>query len=364
MKKSLVALAVLAASGAAMAQSSVTLYGWLDEYVGSVKTDSASGSLTNTVLSSGGVNGSRWGLKGTEDLGGGLKANFNLQQGFSLDTGGASNGSGFKGSGTPGFNRQAWVGFSGDFGAIRLGRMTSPFDDAEGASDAVFDSALSPMNSVFRTTSTGTSLIPNVTVSGYDKYLSNTVQYLSPGMSGFKLYGSYSLGEDKTATANATGETSLAVTYADGPLSGEFAYQTLKTNVVNASDKNFLRLGAAYAFGPAKLKGTYGKAGNVGNKSSAEATEWQLGLDYSVSPAFTLSGSFAKSTDNSTLSTAAANGAGGSGEVARDGVGFGGAYTLSKRTYLYGGYVTAKQTQSGSKDNQVTVFALGINSQF
>jgi len=364
MKKSLIALAVLAASGAAMAQSSVTLYGWLDEYVGSIKSEGAAGSLSQTVLNGGAVNGNRWGIKGTEDLGGGLKANFNLQQGFSIDTGAASNGSGFKGSGTAGFNRQSWVGISGDFGATKLGRMTSPFDDVEGVSDAVLDSSLSPQNSVFRTTSTGSSLIPNATVSGYDKYLSNTIQYESPVLSGFKVAGSYSLGEDKTATVDATSETNFAVTYANGPLSGEFGYQTIKTNVVGASNKNFLRLGAAYVFGPAKVKGTYGKAGNVGNVSGADATEWQLGLDYSVAPAFTLTGSYAKSTDNSTLSTPALNGAGGLGEVARNGVGIGGAYTLSKRTYLYGGYVTAKQTQSGSVDNKVSLFAVGINTQF
>jgi predicted porin len=369
MKKSLIALAVLAASGAAMAQSSVTLYGWLDTYVGSIKTEGAPGSVTNTVLNGGAVNGNRWGIKGTEDLGGGLKANFNLQQGFSIDSGAASTPAGFKAS-TAGFNRQSWVGFSGDFGAVKLGRMTSVFDDVEGASDAVLDSSLSPMNSVFRTTSTGSSLIPNVVVSGYDKYLSNNIQYESPVMSGFKVSGSYALGEDKlpaataTNTADATSETNFAVTYVGGPLSGELAYQTSKTTLIGKSNKNFLRLGAAYVFGPAKVKGTYGKAGNVGNVSGADATEWQLGLDYSVSPTFTLTGSYAKSTDNSTQSTPALNGAGGLGEVSRNGVGIGGAYTLSKRTYLYGGFVTAKQTQSGSVDNKVSLFALGINSQF
>jgi predicted porin len=364
MKKSLIAVAVLAASGAAMAQSSVTLYGWLDTYVGSLKTEGAAGSLSQNVLNSGNINGSRWGIKGTEDLGGGLKANFNLQQGFSIDTGAAANGSGFKGSGTPGFNRQSWVSLSGDFGAVKLGRATSLFDDVGGVSDAVFDSSLSPQNSVFRSSSTGSSLIPNVPVSGYDKYVSNTIQYESIVFSGFKVSGSYSLGEDKTATVDATSETNLAVTYANGPLSAQFGYQTIKTNVAGASNKNFVRLGATYDFGVAKVKGTYGKAGNVGNKSGADAKEWQLGVDYPLTPVLTLTGSYAKSTDNDTLSTAGANGTGGLGEVARNGVGIGASYTLSKRTYLYGGYVTAKQTQAGSADNKASLFAVGINTQF
>jgi predicted porin len=87
MKKSLVALAVLAASGAAMAQSSVTLYGIADLWFGTANTDNGTTSLSQTLLESGGVNGSRWGLKGSEDLGGGLKANFDLQQGIRLDDG-------------------------------------------------------------------------------------------------------------------------------------------------------------------------------------------------------------------------------------------------------------------------------------
>lgn len=101
MKKSLVALSVLAASGAVMAQSSVSLYGIADAFVGSRQTTGISLSGGNlltleqrqSVLDSGGLNGSRWGLKGTEDLGGGLKANFVLESGFDISNG-ASTSSG------------------------------------------------------------------------------------------------------------------------------------------------------------------------------------------------------------------------------------------------------------------------------
>ena len=73
MKKSLIALAVLAASGAAMAQSSVTLYGIADVWFGGLKADQQAGNPDRvTKLDSGGVNTSRWGLKGSDDLGGGL----------------------------------------------------------------------------------------------------------------------------------------------------------------------------------------------------------------------------------------------------------------------------------------------------
>ena len=74
MKKSLIALAVLAASGAAMAQSSVTLYGVADVFVGSAKTEVGGAGLRQNVVNTSGINGSRWGLRGSEDLGGGMKA--------------------------------------------------------------------------------------------------------------------------------------------------------------------------------------------------------------------------------------------------------------------------------------------------
>ena len=76
MKKTLIALAVLAASGAAMAQSSVTLYGVADVWFGSTKATVDGVGQRQTVINTSGVNGSRFGLKGTEDLGNGLKAIF------------------------------------------------------------------------------------------------------------------------------------------------------------------------------------------------------------------------------------------------------------------------------------------------
>jgi len=105
MKKSLIALAVMAAAGAASAQSSVQLYGIVDIWFGSVKD--GVGAQSETKLDAGGVNGNRFGLKGSEDLGGGLKANFQLEQGFNMDDGSAV--------ASTAFNRQAWVGLSGGF---------------------------------------------------------------------------------------------------------------------------------------------------------------------------------------------------------------------------------------------------------
>lgn len=129
MKKSLIALAVLAASGAAMAQSSVTVYGLADVRVGSFKQSDEVGSLSNTEMRSGGFATSRIGFKGTEDLGGGLKANFQIETSVAIDRPAAS---------TIG-DRQAWVGLSGGFGAIELGRSWTPYDGTRAMANDTFN---------------------------------------------------------------------------------------------------------------------------------------------------------------------------------------------------------------------------------
>ena len=342
MKKSLIALAVMAASGASFAQSSVTLYGLADIWLGSVKTtDGVAGtSLTQTKMDSGGVNTSRWGMKGSEDLGGGLKANFKLEQGFQLDDGTATSGQAF--------SREAYVGFSGGFGEVKLGKVFTAYDDVSGASDAVFDSKLSPMNWVF----VGTD-----PVVGYAGNPANTIYYATPSFSGFAGAISYSLGEDKTATTSASAVTSFNVTYGAGPVAVQLGYQVedKDNSAVGSADAKFTRLGGSYNFGVAALKATYGKVNNVGGNSGYDATEYQLGLDFPVSSALTLSASYAKSDDSNPT---------GVYEQSRKGYGIGAAYTLSKRTFVYGGYTDNKFTNNGAGDDKVSILAVGVQHKF
>lgn len=332
MKKSLVALAVLAASGASFAQSSVTVYGVADIWLGSVKTEDGVDGTSDrqTVLESGGVNGSRWGLKGSEDLGGGLKANFKLEQGFKLDTGAA----------TPGqaFSRESYVGFSGGFGEVKLGKVWTAFDDVSGASNAVFDSALAPMNNVFVSTD-------------YSANPGNTIYYATPEMGGFGAAVSYSFGEDKTATTSASSVTSLNASYGAGPIAAQLGYQVEKAD--GSADAKFARLGASYDFGVATAKATYGKVKNVGGVSGFDATEYQLGVDFPVSEALTVSASYAKSDDSNA-----------GFEQSRKGYGIAAAYTLSKRTFLYGGYESDTATNEAADDSKHSVFALGVQHRF
>jgi predicted porin len=329
MKKSLIALAVLAASGASFAQSSVTVYGLLDIWGGVIKSEKSGVSTSTAVLESGGVNTSRWGLKGSEDLGGGLKAVFKLEQGFKLDTGaaGTSTGAG------QAFDRQSYVGFAGGFGEVAIGKVWSAYDDVNGASNAVFDSALAPANNVFKSI-------------GYQDRVSNAVRYTSPTVGGLTGVVSYSLDEK---AAGGLQSTAVSLSYAAGPLAAQFAYQK-DDNKANASDPAYTRLGVSYDLGVATVKGTYGKVSNLSSANGANTTEYQIGADFPVSTVLTVSASYAKSDDNATA-----------GNASRKGLGFAGAYTLSKRTFLYGGFEHNTTTVLDGKTN---IFALGVQHNF
>ena len=125
MKKSLIALAVLGLSGAAMAQSSVTLYGVADAGIGKIEAgsglaDPANDASDKTEFISGSMmnNGtSRLGVRGVEDLGGGLKAGFQFETGLDLDNGGSSGAF---------WSRQANIWLGGNWGTVKLGRQFTP----------------------------------------------------------------------------------------------------------------------------------------------------------------------------------------------------------------------------------------------
>ena len=350
MKKSLIALAVLAASGAAMAQSSVTLYGRADVWLGSVNIDDGTTSTSTTKLDNGGATSSRWGMIGSEDLGGGLKANFNFEQGVSMDNGAAGK-----------FDRAAWVGLGGGFGDVKLGLIATAYEDVSGASDALFDSDLSPMNgadSYKNVTSVFTSV-------RHTSRPANTIYYKAPKMGGFSGAVSYGINETDNATVG-TSNTSFNLTYGAGPLAAQFGYQVQKTDG-QASDINFTRLGASYNFGVATAKlvlgatknasiapATLATTGALTYNDGASTSEYLLGVDMPVSAAMTVSAAYAKSDDNVTA-----------GDTTRSGYAIGAVYTLSKRTALYGGYKAMTMDFIGATpDAKVSILALGVKHTF
>ena len=347
MKKSLIALAALAAVGAVSAESSVTLYGIVDTYLAARSTDTGktNGSLTQSFLNSGGVNTSRWGMKGTEDLGGGLKANFQLESGLAADTGASS-------TGTLLFSRQSWVGLSGNFGAVKAGRIQTPYEDLRGGAVRFDLSILSPATLVFKSWQ-------------HTRFTDNTVKYESSVYSGFSGAVSYGLGEDKTVTTDATNKTAFNLAYTLGALNTSFAYQVeTLAPAAGRGDKKFSQFNVSYDLGAWVAKANVGQARNIGNITNADATDYQFSFDYKASSALTLSGGFAHSVDNSTQSLIDAAVMGGAGDVTRSGIGLGASYTLSKRTFLYGGYVNSAQTRSGASDVKDSSLAAGVQHRF
>ncbi len=335
MKKSLIALAVLASSGAAMAQSSVTLYGVADIWFGSTRSEATVEGLTvkapsQTVLQDGGVSNSRFGFKGSEDLGGGLKANFQLEQGFGLDTGKAADS-------TLAFSRQAWVGFSGGFGEVQLGKAYSAFDDVSGMAASTFDSDLAPINNVFASTEFATAA-------------ANTIKYISPNFSGFSGSASYSLGENKGATYSADKFYSFSGKYENGPLTVGLGYAKAESDVpLDIVDAKATRLAGTYDLGVAKLLATYGRV----TEGDAKVTEYEIGADVPLSKAMTLSAGYARSKATAPAML----------EAKANSFGIAVAYSLSKRTTAYAG-LNRTTGEQGADEVKASLYAVGVKHTF
>lgn len=348
MKKSLIALAVLAAAGAASAQSSVTLYGVVDASIGTLKDGISVGSTTaanlNAVrqnkLDSSGMRNSRWGIKGSEDLGNGLKANFVLEQGIAVDTGAIANTSGS----ADGFNREANVGVSGSFGAVKLGRVYSAYDDLRALTNNTADHNFAATRDVWGASGKG----------DYAIRFSNAVRFDTATYNGFSGALAYGLGENKNGAGNAnqdaTDNIALHVKYVNGPLAVGYAHQT-EEQLAGASSTRFNLLGASYDFGVAKLTGSYNK---VKAAASAEDTEYQLGVSAPVGPVVLFAGYAHAKAEVSGNKVGESNG-----------YDLLAVYSLSKRTDLYGGYksVTDKD-KNGTKEGEKKQFAVGVRHAF
>ena len=287
MKKSLVALAVLAATGA-YAQSSVTLYGIVEATTDigykrdidtntTINTFSASGAgLTTTSTSASatqkngmriqdgsdqGTGSSRVGFRGTEDLGGGLKANFLLEMGLRIDdgcttlsaTGGPAcdNGGNSLNSGGSTFGRNAWGGLSGVFGEVRLGRQVVGSYTVQsnswsaGSSNGLYD--------------VGTGTAP---LMGGVRF-SNAIRYMSPNFGGFT--GSVMLAAPETGPSSA-------VPFAISPTSTTATSATGFVTTTSASRRTGVDLALEYANGPAYIGFGYNKRDAGNNFTSSTPT--------------------------------------------------------------------------------------------
>jgi predicted porin len=249
MKKSLIALAVLSAVAVpAFAQNSVTLYGIIDAGLdynnnskGTLKTP---GGYQLWQMQSGIMQGSRWGLKGVEDLGGGTKAIFQLENGFNVMNGKL-------GQGGLEFGRQAYVGVTnGTYGTLTLGRQYDPVVDL-----------------VQPTTMNGTygaffSHAGDIDNSDNSFRVNNAVKYVSPSFYGVSAEGFYAFGGQ---AGNFRQNSTIAggLNYSGGPIYLGFAYFYARNPASQFADGNFVASNPANP--DVSNNGPYGFVGNPYN---------------------------------------------------------------------------------------------------
>jgi predicted porin len=365
-------LAMLAAASAAHAQSSVTLYGIIDVGIGYTHNTAVapsagnnSGNASTTVgFNNGTLSGSRWGLKGTEDLGGGLSAVFQLENGFNPSTGALSS-SGIE------FNRQAYVGLSSNnYGTLTLGRQYDPTVDM-----------IQPLTednyfgSIFGTPGD---------IDNYDNNfrVNNTIKYVSPTYNGLQFEGLYGLGG--IAGSVSSGQSyGAGVSYTNGGLALAGAYFVAKTSnqttftsttdsgtfgsvinngFINSNSLAIGRVGGQYAFGAFTAGASYSNvrykpvsAFVAGNSKTETFNSGAVYLNYQLTSAELVGLGY-----NLTRSS------GVSGATYHE-VSLGSDYSLSKRTdlYLVGAYQKANgQTVSGGVlvPAAASIGSYGINS--
>lgn len=357
---STLSLALLGAAGAVQAQSSVTLYGLLDNAIGFVNHADDKNNLVGLV--SGNLAGNRWGLKGSEDLGGGLSAIFQLENGFSPNNG-------TLGQGNREFGRQAYVGLqSTQFGTVTLGRQYDPLVDlVQGIT------ADNYWGSIFATVGD---------VDNYDNSSrsNNAIKYLSPNYAGFQFEGLYSFGG--VAGKTGSGQTwSLAAAYNNGPLAVAAGYFRADNNngprtfgwngtsdgtfdgPINAGYQTaksikIARVAAQYTLGAFTFGAGYSNAqyNTDGYSTFASTEKYNTGqgfLNYQVSPALLVGVGYSYTK------------ASGDTAATYHQISLGSAYSLSKRTdvYLVGGWqhASGQQRTAGGVvvDAQATVGSYG-----
>lgn len=205
MKKILMAVAATSMATGAFAQSNVTIYGSLDAGVAYVNN---LGGKSVVRLDQGTMQPDRIGFRGSEDLGGNLKANFQLESGFSTDTGAMTSAGKL-------FNRMSTIGLSGDFGAVSMGHMP----------DLVFDYA-GKLSNGYQLTNWYLFHPGNLDSLANTFQFDNAVRYTTPTFSGLQLSGMYGFGE--VAGNNSKGRNlSAGASYGNGPLRAVLAYSKL-----------------------------------------------------------------------------------------------------------------------------------------
>ncbi|MBN8767520.1 MAG: hypothetical protein ABT22_11230 [Thiobacillus sp. SCN 64-317] len=340
MQKKLIALALASAFAAPAfaATSNVDIYGVMNLSVERIDS-SVSGKDKSTSINS---NSSRLGFKGTEDLGGGLAAIWQIESSIAADSG----------SGTLAA-RNTFVGLKGGFGTVMLGKIDTPMKGLGRAVDNFGDGIADSRNIL------GSSTAPNAAgtrgTSLWDARPNNTIQYVTPDFSGLSGSLAYSTDTGAGSGSNANNPCvvgldcnkndawSVAANYNNGPLLLGAGYE--KHNTLNAAtspndiSSKIWRVIAGYSFAGAKIGGLYEKASGdllTNNDNLADRKAWGLFGNYAIG-AITLKANYLKADDTSNIANSSAKQ-----------YTLGADYALSKRTTAYAFYAKVKNDTNAS----------------
>lgn len=311
----------LAAASTAQAQSTVNLYGLLDLSAG--RFQSIGGAAFKGV-ESGQMTTSFWGLRGSEDLGGGLRAVFNIESFLRADTGAAGrfNADTF-------WARTAQVGLVGPMGTVTVGRSTTSLFVSVLAFNAIGDAfGFSPAIRQYFTSGT---------VSG-DTGWSDSLKWTSPSVGGATFSAHVAPGE-----GNGGKNGGLSAMYFSGPFGATLAWQKV-TKGATVDNTDALNAGVSYTLGGTKLFGQYGKVDNDNTGRSYKIAG--LGASVGVGATGKVLAQWGKLSPNVGASTT--------------GITAGYDHFLSKRTDAYA--MAMRESRSGSRSG--TSYALGVRHRF
>jgi len=354
MKKTLIAIAALAATGA-FAQSSVTMSGVVDVAYMNQSVQTANVDTKTQTIDRNGASTSALNIAAVEDLGGGMKASFFFESNWHP----AATNAGNQGATATLGSGQVFLGLEGGFGAVKLGAANSAILATALTGDS-FGTAVGG-NYSGRFSSTGNGVGVRVIRN------SNTIRYDTPVMSGFS--GSYELGfaNKDAAGTNTTspGVGVLGLRYAAGPLTVAFATGAVKPVGTVAADtkQSHTLLSANYVMGAATLFAGITSYKATGSGLTADETSsMNFGVRYNVSPVLSVQASMANRKDKRAVTVAAPSPADASL------LALGLNYSLSKRTTAYGRYESTDtnkaSTTTGDQNGKGTLLAIGIRHNF
>ena len=353
MKKSLIALAVAGAFAAPAfaATSNVDISGQLHLSLDYLDADTAAAGGNWNVSS----NASNIVVKGTEDLGGGMKAVWNIQTYFDVGATGNADGS-FGGTANGVGSGNTYVGLNGGFGTVILGKAEAPLKIVSRKVD-LFNNQIGDTRNLLGADGAAADVRPN-----------NVIAYATPNMNGFEATVAYATNLAAGAATDASATAlSMNAFYTNGPLLLGAGYQNRDLGVAALQDETVWRLAAGYSFGDFKVVAFWQDENDVAGAANADRNVWGLGGAYKMGP-MTLKAQYYNRDD---LGAAVNNGS--------DLWAVGLDYAMSKRTTAYIAYATTDNDATatatvgggGHGDNPATVaggtpngFSLGLIHNF